>query len=166
MDMKKNNKGFSLVELVVVIAIMVVLVGGTITYIGSYGSSKVKKCAKELESHLTQTKVCAMTRTQANMTLYADSTGVYVKTVEGSNTDTSKIGDSGISVSYRNVRGSSTYISVGTMESSGILITFDRASGALKKMADGNYCYGFKIDNGSHTYYVDIEPLTGKTSIR
>lgn len=164
--MKKNNEGFSLVELIVVIAIMVVMVGGTITYIGTLGSSKVKKCAKELESHITQTKVCAMSRSQASLTVYADDTGVCVKTVEGSVTDTSKIGEKNIQVSYRNTRGSETYVPVGNSAASGIELTFDRASGALKKMPDGRYCYGFKVTNGSNTYYVDIEPLTGKTSIR
>ncbi len=163
--MKKNNQGFSLVELIVVIALMAILVGGVIGYAGTYGGTKVKKCTKELESHFSQTKVCAMSKSQAYMILYVDSTGVYVKSVEGSSSETEKIGEKGLSVSYRNERTGNSYTSVGSTEATGLKIEFDRASGACKKMADDKYCYAIQISNGSVTYTLNIEPLTGKTSI-
>lgn len=165
MNMKKNNKGFSLVELIVIIAIMAVLVGGVASYIGSLGNAKARKCAKELQSHIAETKVCAMSRSNASMTVYADDTGVYIDTVQGSSTETIKIADKGVKVSYRNSRGSTTYIQVGTTAADGLTLNFDRASGACKKMADGNYCYGFLVEAGSSTYTVELEPLTGKTSV-
>lgn len=163
--MKKNNQGFSLVELIVVIALLAVMVGGVVAYSGNYGSAKVRKCAKEIESYFSQTKVCAMSKSQAYMILYADDTGVYVKTVQGSVTDTEKIGDKGLSVTYRNERTGSTYTSIGSTESTGLKIEFDRASGACKKMADDKYCYAIRVSNGSETYTVNIEPLTGKSSV-
>ena len=164
--MKKNNKGFSLVELIVIIAIMAVLAVSVISYIGMIGNSQAKKCAKELASHISQTKVCAMSRSNASMTIYADDTGVYVKTVQGDTVETEKIGDKGVKVTYRDVRGSSTYTAVGTTEAMGLVLEFDRASGACKKMASGKYCYGFTITSGSSTYTIDLEPLTGKASVK
>lgn len=163
--MKKNNKGFSLVELIVIIAIMAVLVGGVVGYAGVYGSTKVKNCAKEIESRLSETKVCAMSKSQAYITIYADDTGVYVTSVQGSVTETEKIGEKGLSVSYRNVRSGNSYTAVGTTEATGLKIEFDRASGACKKMADGKYCYAINVTNGTTTYTVNIEPITGKTSM-
>ena len=163
--MKKNNQGFSLVELIVVIALMAILVGGVLGYVGTYGSAKVKNCAKEIESHFSETKVCAMSKSQAYMIVYADNTGVYVKSVQGSNSEIEKVGDKGLSVSYRNERTGSTYTTVGTTEANGLKIEFDRASGANKKMADGKYCYAIRITNGTSTYEVVIEPITGKSSI-
>lgn len=165
--MKKNNKGFSLVELIIIIAIMAVLAVSIITYSGMIGNSKARQCAKEIDSHLSETKVCAMSRAQAKMIIYANGNGVYVTTVQtGRGTETEKIGDKGVKVEYCQVRGSDTYTTVGTTEATGVVIEFDRASGALKKMDNGNYCYGFKITAGDSVYKVVIEPLTGKTAVR
>lgn len=161
--MKKNNNGFSLVELIVVIAIMAVLVASVITYGGMVGNSKAKKCAKELSTHMSQTKVCAMSRTNASMTVYKDDTGVYVKSVQGDTEKIDKIGEKGVSIAYRDVRDSDTFTDI---DSTGIKLEFDRASGACKKMDSGKYCYGFKIEYGNMTYIVVLEPLTGKSSIR
>lgn len=164
--MKKNNKGFSLVELIVIIAIMAVLAIPIVTYVGMLGNSQAKKCAKELANHISQTKVCAMSRSYASMTVYADDTGVYVKTVQGETEKTEKIGDKSVTVKFRDIRGSSTYTTVGNTEATGLKLEFDRASGACKKMASGKYCYGFEIICGSSKYTIELEPLTGKASVR
>ena len=164
--MKKNNKGFSLVELIVIIAIMAVLTTSVITYVGMIGNSQAKKCAKELSTSLSQTKVCAMSRSKASMTVYADDTGVYVKYIQGDLEKTEKIGNKGVKVEYRTVRNSDAFTTVGTTVDTGIKIEFDRASGACKKMSGGQYCYGFKVTAGKTSYIVNIEPLTGKVSIQ
>lgn len=164
--MKKNNKGFSLVELIVIIAIMAVLTTSIITYIGMIGSAEAKKCANGLSSGLSQTKVCAMSRSSASMIVYANDTGVYLKTVQGSTERVEKIGKEGTKVEYRVVRDSDAFTPVGTTEATGVKIEFDRASGACKKMSTGEYCYGFKVTCGKTTYIVNLEPLTGKAMIQ
>ena len=164
--MKRNDKGFTLVELIIIIAIMAVLVLSVITYIGMIGGAEAKKCANGLKTGLSQTKVCAISRSSASMTVYADDTGVYIKTMQGSNERVEKIGKAGTKVEYRTVRDSDVFTAVGTTEATGIKIEFDRASGACKKMASGNYCHGFKVTAGQTVYIVNIEPLTGKVSIQ
>ena len=164
--MKKNNKGFSLVELIVIIAIMAVFMTSIITYIGMVGGAQAKKCANGLSGSLSQTKVCAMSRSKASMTVYSDDTGVYVKMVQGNSERIEKIGNQGTIVEYRTVRNSDVFMAVGNTADSGVKIEFDRASGACKKMSTGEYCYGFKVTCGQTTYIVNIEPLTGKVSIQ
>ena len=165
--MKKNNKGFSLVELIIIIAIMAVLTVAVISYSGMIGDSHARKCAKEIESTLSDTKVCAMSRAEAKMIIYANNNGVYVTTVQtGRGTETKKIGQKGVKVEYCEARNSDAYTQVGTTEATGVVIQFDRASGACKKMDSGNYCYGFKVTAGDSVYKVVIEPLTGKTTVR
>jgi type II secretory pathway pseudopilin PulG len=164
--MKKNNKGFSLVELIVIIALMAVLTTSIITYIGMVGDAQAKKCANGLSSGLSQTKVCAMSRSKASITVYGDDTGVYIKTVQGNAERTEKIGKDGVKVEFRTIRDSDVFTPVGTTLDSGVKIEFDRASGACKKMSNGEYCYGFKVTAGQTTYIVNIEPLTGKASIQ
>ena len=164
--MKKDNKGFSLVELIVVIALLAVVALAVITYAGMLGGGNAKKCANGLKSSLSQTKVCAMSRTSASMTVYADDKGVYVKSMQGSTEKVEKIGNAGTKVEYRTVRNSDSFTTVGTTAANGVKIEFDRASGACKKMASGDYCYGFKVTTGQTVYIVNIEPLTGKVSIQ
>ena len=164
--MKEDNKGFSLIELIVVIALLVVVSLAVVTYAGMLGGGQAKKCANGLKSSLAQTKVCAMSRSSASMTVYADNTGVYVKTMQGSTERVEKIGNAGTKVEYRTVRNSDAFTTVGTTSANGVKIEFDRASGACKKMTGGEYCYGFKVTAGQTVYIVNIEPLTGKVSIQ
>lgn len=164
--MKKNNKGFSLVELVVIIAIMAVLVGAIITYVGSLGNAQAKKCANGIVTGFSQTKVCAMSRSSASMVVYSNDEGTFLVTKQGTNERIEKIGTAGTVVEYRDVRGSSSFIPVGNSADTGVKIEFDRASGACKKMASSRYCYGFKVTCGKTTYIVNIEPLTGRATIQ
>ena len=164
--MKKNNKGFSLVELIVIIAIMAVAMGAIITYIGSLGTAQAKQCANGLLTGFSQTKVCAMSRSSASMVVYSNEDGVFLLTKQGSNERTEKIGKKGTVVEYRTVRDSSTFSPVGDSVDTGVKIEFDRASGACKKMASSEYCYGFKVTNGRTTYIVNIEPITGRATIQ
>lgn len=163
--MKKNNQGFSLVELIVIIAIMAVLMTSVITYIGMLGTGQAKKCANGINSAFSQTKVCAMSRSSAYMVVYSNTDGVFVKTVQGSNERIDKVGNKGAIVEYRTVRNGATFMPVGSDADSGVRIEFDRASGACKKVA-GEYCYGFRVTCGKTTYIVNIEPLTGKAKIQ
>lgn len=164
--MKKNNKGFSLVELIVVIAIMAVLMAAIITYIGTLGTAQAKKCANGIVTGFSQTKVCAMSRSSASMVVYSNDDGVFLLTKQGSNERIEKIGSTGAVVEYRTVRDASSFTPVGNSAATGVKIEFDRASGACKKMVSGNYCYGFKITCGKTTYIVNIEPLTGRATIQ
>ena len=163
--MKKNNEGFSLVELIVIIAIMAVLATSIITYVGMLGTGQAKKCANGISSGFSQTKVCAMSRSNAYMVVYSNDDGVFLKTVQGSNERIEKIGNKGAIVEYRIARNSSTFMPVGNDAASGVKIEFDRASGACRKVA-GEYCYGFRVTCGRTTYIVNIEPLTGKATIQ
>ena len=164
--MKKNNKGFSLVELIVIIAIMAVLVGAIITYVGSLGTAQAKKCANGIMNGFSQTKVCAMSRSNASMVVYSNDEGTFLVTKQGSNERIEKIANAGTVVEYRTVRDSSSFSAIGDSADTGVKIEFDRASGACKKMASSVYCYGFKVTCGKTTYIVNIEPLTGRATIQ
>ena len=164
--MKKNNEGFSLVELIVIIAIMAVLTGAIITYVGSLGNAQAKKCVNGIVTGFSQTKVCAMSRANASMVVYTNDDGVFLVTNQGSNERVEKIGTAGTVVQYRTVRDSNSFSPVGDSAATGIKIEFDRASGACKKTVSGKYCYGFKVTCGKTTYIVNIEPLTGRATIQ
>ena len=70
---KKNNGGFSLVELIVVIAISVVLIGAATISIRSVMGVEVKQCARNIESIINKTRVTTMGKDSAVLEIYKDA---------------------------------------------------------------------------------------------
>lgn len=58
----KNNKGFSLVELIIVIAIMVLMVGGAILSLSMLIGADANQSAKKMDAQLNDIKTGAMSR--------------------------------------------------------------------------------------------------------
>ena len=155
-----DQRGFSLVELVVVIAIMGVLaVGGLLSMSLVFGQN-VKSCYKELESYLQQTRMMAMSRADATLKIYTKSDGVYV--YSSTENREVKIGKAGISVSYHDTNGNTVDVTGATE----LEISFDRSSGAFKPLSVGggvsNYCDMIKLTDGERTYQLKLVPKTGK----
>lgn len=61
-DEKLNNNGFSLVELLVIIAIMSILVGGLSVSVSLLFSRDAYQAAKKIDDMLTETRMLAMSR--------------------------------------------------------------------------------------------------------
>ena len=80
---KKNNGGFSLVELIVVIAISVVLIGAATISIRSVMGVEVKQCSRNIESIINKTRVTTMGKDSAVLEIYKDASdgAYYYKTV-------------------------------------------------------------------------------------
>ena len=92
---KKNNGGFSLVELIVVIAISVVLIGAATISIRSVMGVEVKQCARNIESIINKTRVTTMGKDSAVLEIYKDASDgayYYKTTINGTVSAPSKIG--------------------------------------------------------------------------
>lgn len=61
-DLQDNNKGFSLVELVVIMAIMVVSVGATALSLRLLTGQEAKQCANKFSADLEESKTSSMAR--------------------------------------------------------------------------------------------------------
>ena len=123
---KNNNRGFSLVELIVVVAIGAILIGASILSIASISGTAAKQCARNIESILNKTKVTTMGKDTAAIELYKDgSDGAYYYKVTVTNgkgeitVETKKIGRSNLEIRMLDA-------------SNPIKIEFDRSSGAEK----------------------------------
>ena len=67
--MKQNNKGLSLVELIVVISIMAVVIGmGVLSFSLLFGT-QAKSCAQKVSGMLNETKTGCLSRYDETMTL-------------------------------------------------------------------------------------------------
>lgn len=74
---KINNKGFSLIELIVAVIIIAIISGGSIMAFGSVFSNKVTAACEAVQDGLKQARVDALGLENKNIT--ANKTGVYAK---------------------------------------------------------------------------------------
>lgn len=171
--MKKNNDGFTIVELIVVIAMLVIFIGAVSVNVGRITGYDAKEGYKKISSAITENKI--ETLGKAKMTgdiyleIYKDSSdrNLYVQTIRNGRstkdvTDKTKLTKRGrASVSYEMSDGTTKDATDGDP----LVICFNRASGAIVDINDGynvsklKYIY---ITAGSYKYTIELVPQTGK----
>ena len=158
MRKERNHKGFTLIEMVVVIAIMGIMMG-----IGSYSlsliaSANAKECTHEINAALVSTRTKAYSSDSgtsvATMTLKKGTDGsIYV---DKSFEDEKKVGGSKVAVSYS--ADGSTYTE---LDNAGLTFSFNRSSGAFNALP----CKYIKVASGTKTYIITCYKNTGKTMV-
>ncbi len=180
---KNNNSGFSLVELVIVIAIMAVLVGVMATSVSSLTGRRVRKCADEIVTTLERARVLTLGKEQNQVECvisYDDTTKEYkAQILQGGTVVTDRIlgkepievtvyfeGDS-TGYSLIDLKGSDSLLPY-VSSSQGLHLVFNRASGAFEKntcMANSvlkEYCQKIVVSNGTRTIEITTVGKTGK----
>ena len=78
--MRKNNNGYSLVELIIVIVIMALLTGTAFLSISIIFGASAKTCANDIKEALAENKVTAMGKSEAKVEIYRDASdnNVYI----------------------------------------------------------------------------------------
>ncbi len=144
---KELNKGFSLVELIVVIAIMAVLAGIVTTSLSTLSGRQAQKTCEKMLSVLETVRTQTMGKRTITATLYKTDSGYNIKTVAtntSSGTDESTkdyhVDGSSVTASYYCTSASVELSSIAdsswtAIDASGITIAFDRSSGALTTFA-------------------------------
>lgn len=136
----RTNKGFSLIEIILVIAIMAIFAGGTIASMSYISNGNTKKCVKAIDNTLGQLRLNNMSKEKKSyLYLYQTGSRYYLMvsdnnlltTMAGGGLDTggSEIGGSGITISYRKKgEAADTALTEGQF----LLISFKRSSGAFE----------------------------------
>lgn len=167
--MKYDNRGLSLVEVMVVVAIMAVVGGVGIWGINAMSGKPAQQCAQKIVYSLERHRTSAMSKVDAAYRLYESGGKIYVDeylTNEVGGIDfatmspatTAEIGASGLQVQY--MLGADP-----TLHDLPLTLAFDRSSGAFKKQADGSYCTKIIVKRGGREHTVTLVPLTGKVYI-
>ena len=167
--MKKDNRGLSLVEVIIVVTILSLVAGGAYLGVGVISGKNAEKCAKFIQAAFQDTRITTMGKTQAYLDIYRDRNGnVCIKEVEvdgaGISTESVKeIGDDTVMVYYK-FEGESGYTAIGS-EANPLRISFNRSSGALEAIS-GKNCVEIKVVRGSRESILQIAYLTGRIELQ
>lgn len=165
---RKTDDGFTLIELIVVIAIIAVLTGVIIVSINPIQSTAAKKAATNMKDALLQGKQYAMTR---------GNTGTYMKISNGddlsviyyvnkSEVGTDIISSRKVSVSYKvgnkNLTGSTVYVMFDKGSGSCNGFTAEEPENGQITKSNDSLKRSIYITAGGVTYRITASGLTGK----
>lgn len=162
----KNNKGFSLVELLVVLAIMVIVTAAGIGLFLNWRSWNISDCAKKVDSALDAAKVDAMSKETGYVIFRRGSSGVYEMEVYGEESEV--LGDKQIRMYYSDSAG---HTDVEITDSKKLMISYDRSTGGFKEIdidASGSkiYCTQIKVVRKNREIRIELVKSTGKHYIQ
>lgn len=161
--MRKNrNKGFSMIELIIVIAIIGIFSALATMGFGYLQSGNVKSAARNIDATLSKLKLDTMKQSnQPVMYIYKKGSDYYMYCTAnafsvpgvGEAAVGQKIGNSNVSITATGGSGSPS-------SGNGIQISFNKGSGTFKSNYD--HIYVTHSDGGGITYDIEMIKETGK----
>lgn len=165
---ENNNNGYSIIELIIVLAIIAIIISTVFYSIILVFSANAKSCANNMQRSIGDCKVTTMGKSAAYIELYRDAdqnvyTRMYVMDSGGSYvpSEPQKVGTSRVYVAYTPEGGAETELLAGDK----IEIRFDRASGGFEEDASGNIYEKLHVQGGSKKYEIVLTKLTGKSEV-
>lgn len=183
----KDNRGISLTEIVVVMAIMIVLTGAGISFMGFIPRSQVKGCTNDLNIAVNKAKTDAMSFYSCKLTIRVESDGIYADMKKKEKptdtvykvTETKKVGESGVvlkavlkdktssALTDSKTLSVGDFIDIGFIRSTG---GFSTISGKITlgggTIADDTYYLSdITVEKGKFSSKINFASLTGKTSV-
>ena len=141
--MKRNQKGFTLIELVITIGVMVILMGVLVPSLKVLFGFEAQKATEKMKTALSKTKVEAMNRIVGEMKLEYQEDGYYLtyyldRGKESRNQSsladqTVQIASSKVLISYK-LSGESQAINMKEAGNSSLILTYNRENGGFRQV--------------------------------
>ena len=164
--MKRRNGGYTLVELMVVIAILGVLATMAVLSLSVISSTGARQCANQIDAKLSECKINCMSRANAQyLCIYVDGGKVRGDYVEGGVSKDEVLSSKQVTISYQ--FGEESPVELG--EGDGLYVAFDRASGGLRTFSaadttpitDPAATAIITVTGGLRSYTIVVDALTG-----
>lgn len=169
---KKDNRGMTLVEIIIVLALMTVIAGLTGYGLSLISNKPVQECTKKIEIALNRNRTNSMGKKEAWLEFYIkdDRVTVLEHTLSGRAGATPL--DTETTIGDRDVNLRLTYSdgSVVLLDGTHRRIAFARDSGALVGDESGRVCTKIEIFKGTYSssgykQTINLIPLTGKVTV-
>ena len=160
---KYNNKGYTLVELVIVIAIIAIVTAGASTLFIGWQKQYLNDCVKKIDTALSAAKVEGTSKEATEMTIKPDDEGLYYLYMTGTNDRV--LGDKKVEIYYVTQKNPTPVL---VTKDNPLTISYDRASGGFEPIdVEGTktYCTEIQVVRGSKTVNIKLSISTGKHSI-
>lgn len=168
--MENNNKGFSMIELIITIAIMAILTGSFVSAAGYLKYANAKAGAKKINTELSELRIDSMSKMKTPyMYLYNIDGNTYMKVVTGDNADSASISSGVLDKNTTKIGNSQVKISCdGTViaENKSVQIYMNKSTGAFAAAAPGEIkvesidkktSYTIKLVKNTGRHYIEGE---------
>lgn len=166
---KNNNGGYSLIELVIVLAIIAIIMSTVFYSIILIFSANAKSCANNIQRAIGDCKVTTMGKSAAYMKLYRNADGdvftqMWIRDSSGTyvNSEPQKVGTRKVTLAYKPKGDTRKEFLAGDS----IEIWFDRSTGGFEKDGCGNLYEIIYVEGGSKKYEIELTELTGKSEVK
>lgn len=174
-----DDRGFSLVELIVVVAIIAIMTGFFITGLGRLGGVASKQCARQIKAELGQVRIATMGKKDISVKIYKDaadkcyymqetSTEIGSGFTENSvTTAPEKIGSSRVKIRWiKEYRDKTRSALTELGDGDAIEVKFNRTTGGLDYISGGTpYVLSeLEISSGTKVHTLELSKLTGKVT--
>ena len=168
----KKNQGFTLVEMIIVIAIAGILAGSSVMALNSLKYANAKKCANEIDSMIDKARVLSMTKGPTYLYIYVYKGEYHMKCQQGDldrTTPGTFLCNDDITITAYSNETPATSKKVSILNS--IKIAFKRSNGALlpdnlknfETLDDTPRVFNKIVVSSENTEYtIRIVELTGK----
>lgn len=162
-----KNKGFSIVEIIIVIALMAVVSGVFVLSLNVQYSASTNKCAEQINSLLEKTRITTMSKKDIHyLVIYQDTNDHYYASITKdvlAPTEPVDLGSARIAIFYDikdDITGAVTEYEVST--SNPLTITFDQSSGSFVEYAPNQYVDRISIKGSKDGDAVTLSSSTGR----
>ncbi|MCR4791509.1 MAG: prepilin-type N-terminal cleavage/methylation domain-containing protein [Lachnospiraceae bacterium] len=158
-NIKLNDQGLSLIEIIIVLAIMTIIGAATILSTRVATDKHVNSCAEKIASSLEQTRGLALGKREAYLTIAQDADGVHLQMyVDGKPYgELFDVGRPGVQVNLLYSDGSSS-----SLASSVVRIDFSRSNGSAT--TNPASVVEIAVTNTSREIHIKIDKFTGRVS--
>ena len=167
--MKKNNKGFSYVELLLVLAIIAIMMGIMALSMSLIGRTNVNKGCDNLNSAMNQARTTSMARGRVNGQITISCEGgkyyYYIGKPGTAESSSEKVKFASLPVKISYTLSSDPGVLESLDEGESISIKYDQSTGAFGMASVGDYVDNIVFSNGDKMATIKCYIPTGKTEI-